>query len=98
MTNSATRQKVDQSLRYRWGVVGVVLPALIFAWYLYTNWQRLGTDRDSGKAEWMKNFVKIVCPRCNNEPDKIKGCTLCNGLGYIWVDRTKDFPKEVVIP
>ena len=97
MPNPATRQKVDQSLRYRWGIVGIVLPVLIFAWYLYTS-GRLGVGKNPEKTEWMKNYVKIVCPRCNGDADLMKNCSLCNGLGSIWVDKTKDFPEEIVIP
>lgn len=97
MPQPSSRKKVDKSLRYRWGIVGIVLPVLIFGWYLYTN-GRLGSGKNPQQAGWMQNFVKIVCPRCNKDPDLIKDCSLCNGLGFIWVDKTKDFPEEVVIP
>ena len=95
---NAVRKKVDPSLRYRWGIVGIVLPLLIFGWYLYTSGRVGAGNRNPQKAEWMKNYVKIVCPRCGKDPELMKNCSLCNGLGYIWVDKTKEFPEEVVIP
>ena len=98
MPNSVARSKKDPALRNQWGIIGILLAILLAGWYLYSS-GRLGImEEDPAKKEWLKNYVKIVCPRCNKNPDLQKNCSLCNGLGYIWVDKTKDFPDEVVIP
>jgi hypothetical protein len=85
--------KVDKSLLYRWGIVGIVLAVGLSLWYAETSGRT-----DTEKTEWLKNYVKIACPRCNNDPAKVTNCSLCNGRGFIWVDKTKDFPEEVKIP
>ena len=97
MPNSVARSKKDPALRNQWGIIGILLAILLAGWYLYSS-GRLGVEEDPEKKEWLKNYVKIVCPRCNKNPDLQKNCSLCNGLGYIWVDKTKDFPEEVIIP
>lgn len=98
MPNSVARSKKDPALRNQWGIIGILLAILLAGWYLYSS-GRLGImEEDPAKKEWLKNYVKIVCPRCNQKPDLQKNCSLCNGLGFIWVDKTKDFPEEVVIP
>lgn len=96
MAYFSSRPKVDKSLRYRWGIVGIVLPILIFGWYLVTS-GRIRLDNPN-KGEFLKGYVKIECPRCNRDPELLKKCSLCNGLGYIWVDTTKNLPEEIVIP
>ena len=90
MPNSAPRKKVDPALQYRWGIVGIVLAALFIAWYMGTG----GQSRSPVRGEATKNLEKIVCPRCNNDAAKKLECALCGGLGFIWVDTTKDRPRE----
>ncbi len=97
MPPTPSRKKVNQALLYRWGALGLILPLLIFGWYFYTS-GRLGYVQAEKQTEWLKNYVKIVCPRCNRDPELMKNCSLCNGMGYIWVDKTKDFPDEIEIP
>lgn len=93
MANPA-RNKVDKSLLYRWGTVGIVLAVALSYWYAKTS-GRTAPE----KTEWLKNYVKIPCPRCNNDSEKRDSCSLCNGRGFIWVDKTReDIPDEVQIP
>lgn len=39
--------------------------------------------------------VKIICPRCRDDAQKRPNCTLCNGKGLIWVDKSKFLPGEI---
>lgn len=86
------RRKVDQSLRYRWGVVGVVLALAGLVWFAHTS----GILKYH--SETIENpIVKIACPRCGGDPAKQTNCSLCRGTGIIWVDKTKYLPGEVTI-
>jgi hypothetical protein len=80
------RNKVDKSLQYRWGIVGFILAAAFFGWYITTS----GENRNPNKSAATSNLEKIVCPRCNNEPGKKEKCSLCGGLGLIWVNLDVD--------
>jgi hypothetical protein len=86
--------KVDKSLQYRWGVVGIVLVLGFIFWYATTT----GRDGLVGQSEDTRNLVNIPCPRCNNDPVKRENCSLCNGRGFIWIDKTKEIPQDVKIP
>ena len=87
------RKSVDKSLLYRWGIVGLLVIPLSW-WYFKTSGRTEQT-----KTEWLKNYIKIACPRCNNDPAKRDTCSLCNGRGFIWVDKTReDIPTEVQLP
>lgn len=88
----ANRPKVDQSLRYRWGVVGFVLPFGLLIWYLSTKGVTISPVGPGNKSEATRNLVKIVCPRCENDPIRKIDCALCGGRGFIWVDTSKDQP------
>ena len=79
----AARRKVDPALQYRWGLVGVVLAIGFFAWYLFTS----GSSRDPLKSGINQAQEKIVCPRCENDAERKLKCSLCGGLGYIWVNK-----------
>lgn len=46
----------------------------------------IGKQKEGGNPQ---NLVKLVCPRCNNDQATMKACSLCGGLGYIWVDKSK---------
>jgi len=92
MPSLSKRHKVDRALKQRWGIVGTVLGIAFFIWYVQTS----GNQRNADKQLQNENLVKIVCPRCNGAPDKIKTCSLCQGYGYIWVDKTRqDLPPEI---
>lgn len=88
-------RKVDQSLQYRWGIVGCLLAIGFFVWYIKTS----GNERSAGDRGLInKDLVKIVCIRCNNDPVAKKTCSLCNGYGYMWVDSTrKDLSPDVQV-
>lgn len=89
------RKNTDKALLYRWGIVGIVLAAGLSMWYAKTS----GRTTAAEKTEWLKNYVKIACPRCGNEDGKRENCSLCNGRGFIWVDKTReDIPEEVSLP
>lgn len=90
---SAKRRKVDPSLQYRWGIIGVALAIGFFAWYLFTS----GESRSPNKTELTKPQEKIVCPRCLNDPEKKLKCSLCGGLGHIWVN-VEDPPPATRAP
>lgn len=90
MPKSATRQKVDQSLKYRWGFAGFVLAVGFLFWYAKTS----GVLKNPSEVN-ASTLVKIVCPRCNNEEPQLKSCSLCGGKGFIWVDQNKYLPGEV---
>ena len=98
MVNLGTRRKVDKSLQYRWGIVGVLLVAA-FSFFYWKNNVGLTSTNDQLKAEWEARYVKITCPRCNNTEPQKTTCSLCGGMGFIWVDKTReDIPAEVVMP
>jgi len=84
-----TRRKTDQSLQYRWGIVGVVLAIAGFIWFANTGVLKNSTDLRENPN------VKIVCPRCGGDPEKKPNCSLCRGTGFLWVDKTKYLPGEV---
>lgn len=86
--------KVENSLKYRWGIVGSILAIGFFLWYANT----MGNERNTDKAAFNENLVKITCPRCEGESkgNPEIGCSLCNKHGYMWVDETrKDLPAEI---
>lgn len=83
----SSRRKVDASLQYRWGVVGVVLAIGFFAWYLGTSGN---TRQPTSRGDIRQNQEKILCPRCQNDPERKTNCSLCGGLGQIWVDKNRD--------
>ncbi len=83
------RRKVDQSLQYRWGIVGAILAVAGLIWFSQT-----GILKNTLENQENPN-VKIVCPRCSADPAKRTNCSLCRGLGYLWVDKTKYLPGEV---
>lgn len=85
------RRKVDQSLQYRWGIVGAVLAIFGLLWFAETS----GILKRTNETYENPN-VKIVCPRCGGDPVKKQTCSFCNGKGFIWVDKTKYLPEEVV--
>ena len=93
MANPAN-QRVDKSLQYRWGIAGVVLVLGFIFWYATTT----GRNSLVGQSENTRNLVKIVCPRCNNNPAKVANCSLCGGRGFIWVDTTKDQAPGALVP
>ena len=84
-----TRRKTDQSLQYRWGIVGVVLAVAGFIWFANTGVLKNSTDLQENPN------VKIVCPRCGGDAEKKPNCSLCRGTGFLWVDKTKYLPGEV---
>ena len=86
------RHKVQQTLKYRWGIVGSILAVGFFLWYVQTSGNQRNTDQQLLNA----NLVKIPCIRCHGDPDRVKNCSLCNGYGFMWVDKTReDLPDEV---
>lgn len=92
------RQKTDKSLQYRWGIVGVILVAGLIGWYISKNVLRFSDNSGvpGQNKEWLPGYIKIKCPRCGNEPGKRETCSLCNGRGFIWIDKTReDIPEEV---
>ena len=84
------RRKVDQSLQYRWGAIGAVLAVLGLFWFASTS----GIMKNSNETRENPN-VKIICPRCSGDPAKQTNCSLCQGKGFLWVDKTKYLPGEV---
>ena len=89
MANSE-QHRVEQPLKYRRGLVGIVLAVAGLVWFAYT----------SGIVKYHKETlvnpnVKIVCPRCGGDPEKKPNCSLCRGTGFLWVDKTKYLPGEV---
>jgi len=85
-----SRRKVDQSLQYRWGIIGVVLAVIGLVWFARTS----GILKQTSETRENPN-VKIVCPRCEGDPVKKAQCSLCRGTGFLWVDKTKYLPEEV---
>ena len=85
------RRKVDKSLQYSWGIVGAILAVGGLFWFAETS----GILKYSAETYDNPN-VKIVCPRCAGDPEKMPTCSFCNGKGFIWVDKTKYLPEEVV--
>ncbi len=82
----APRRKVNQSLQYRWGVVGIILAVSFFGWYIYTS----GESRQLSHNKTQQNRELIICPRCGNDAQKKTKCGLCGGLGKIWVNTDID--------
>lgn len=39
--------------------------------------------------EHTDNLVKVICVRCENDPEEKKYCEKCGQTGYIWVDPEK---------
>lgn len=90
MPNPANR-KVDKSLQYRWGVVGVILAMAGLVWFAHTS----GILKYHSETREPNN-VKILCPRCGGNTT-ITNCSVCRGKGIIWVDKTKYLPSEITI-
>ena len=89
MANSE-QHRVEQPLKYRWGIVGIVLAVAGLIWFAYT----------SGIVKYHKETldnpnVKIVCPRCNGDTVGHPNCSLCRGTGFLWVDKSKYLPGEI---
>ena len=91
MANPA-HHKVEKSLKYRWGIVGGVLAIGFVLWYASTSGRISGKNSFLESNESTRNLVKIVCPRCNNNPATRDDCALCGGRGMIWVDSSLDKP------
>ena len=85
------RRKVEKSLQYRWGIVGAILAIVGLFGFAKTS----GILKYTNETYENPN-VKIVCPRCAGDPAKTATCSFCNGKGFIWVDKTKYLPEEVV--
>ena len=85
------RRKVEKSLQYRWGIVGAILAIVGLFWFAKTS----GILKYTNET-YENPHVKIVCPRCAGDPAKTATCSFCNGKGFIWVDKTKYLPEEVV--
>lgn len=81
----------DRSLQYRWGIVGVVAAFVLFVWFLQTT----GIIKHHTETRENPN-VKILCPRCGGDSEKQPNCSLCAGKGYLWVDKTKYLPGEII--
>lgn len=47
--------------------------------------ERIAFARPTGKPSRAPNQTKINCPRCNNNAEKAPTCSLCGGLGHIWI-------------
>lgn len=39
--------------------------------------------------EHTDNLVKVICVRCENDPEEKKYCEKCGQTGFIWVDPSK---------
>lgn len=93
------RQKTEKALQYRWGIVGAILVAGLLGWYFSKNVLRFsgtGPGAPEQGKEWLPGYVKIRCPRCGDEPGKRENCSLCNGHGFVWMDKTReDIPEEI---
>jgi len=85
MPRSTKKHKVEQSLKYRWGIVGSLLAVCFFVWYVQTS----GSQRNADRTLLNENLVKITCIRCNGEAGRVEKCSLCNGYGTMWVDETR---------
>ena len=90
MTPLLKNSKVDPSLQYRWGVVGIILAIALSIWFAQTS----GIIKYHKETRENPN-VKILCPRCGGDPAKQPTCSLCRGTGFIWVDKTKYLPGEI---
>lgn len=84
------QQKVAPLLRYRWGVVGLLLVVGLSFWYARTHREMLTREKTSFN-------VKIICPRCNNEEPERSTCPRCGGKGFMWVSKDIHLPDEVII-
>jgi len=92
MPNRPKHQKVGSALKQRWGIVGSILAVALFAWYMQT-W---GNQRNTDKDIYNENLIKLTCYRCHADPEKVKTCSLCQGLGFVWIDKTReDYPPEI---
>lgn len=87
----AKSKRVDPSLQYRWGVVGAVLAIALSIWFAKTS----GIIKYHKETRENPN-VKILCPRCGGDTNRQTNCSLCSGKGFIWVDKTKYLPGEIV--
>ncbi|HOE00729.1 MAG TPA: hypothetical protein PLD40_07040 [Kiritimatiellia bacterium] len=87
---SFSKRSLGQSLKYRWGVVGVIFAVAGLIWFANST----GIMRNTKDVQENLN-VKIVCPRCEGEPGRKENCALCRGTGYLWVDKTKYLPGEI---
>lgn len=88
-----THYKVASNLRYRWGIVGIILAVGFFWLYI----KGMGSTRfrvDDPAPE--RHQVQVECPRCHNDPVKRERCAICRGLGYIL--RTENAPPTNAAP
>lgn len=95
MDKPIRNRKVDSTLKYRWGLAGVVLVVLLGMWYSRNN---IGKNTFMEQDESTRNLERIVCPRCSNDPVLKRDCALCGQWGYIWVDTTLDGAKSAANP
>ena len=86
----AKNSRVDPSLQYRWGIVGIVLAVGLSIWFAKTS----GIIKNQSETI-ENNNVRILCPRCGGDPQRQPNCSLCHGTGFIWVDKTKYLPEEI---
>lgn len=78
--------KVDKELKYRWGPVFIIATVCIMVWYLASTSWKFTEDPQRPTAQ---GLVKVTCPRCQNELDKVKSCQKCGGTGAMWVTQTE---------
>ena len=71
-------------------ILGAVLAVVGLFWFASTS----GIMKNSDDTRENPN-VKIICPRCSGDPAKQTNCSLCQGKGFLWVDKTKYLPGEV---
>ena len=74
--------------------MGVALAIGFFAWYLFTS----GDSRTPYKSSITQNQEKIICPRCGNDPELKLKCSLCGGLGLIWVNKEPETTNRLPRP
>lgn len=48
--------------------------------------ERIAFAKPTGKPPSAPNQTKINCPRCNNNAEKAPTCSLCGGVGHIWIE------------
>lgn len=87
---SFNKRSLGQSLKYRWGIIGVIFAVAGLIWFANST----GIMRSTKDVQQETN-VKIVCPRCAGEPGRKEHCALCRGTGFLWVDKSKYLPGEI---
>lgn len=87
----------SKKLSVRWSIIGAVLAVAGLVWFA----QESGILKGSNEGRENPN-VKLRCPRLPHEIAKVATnysknlCALCLGNGFIWVDKTKFMPEEVI--